>query len=497
MKRVVTADEMRKLDKTASEEFKIPPEVLMENAGSQAAGIIRTLVDDYPSIVILVGPGHNGGDAATIARHLQDLKTQVFVAPNLCEKTKIQVETLRRCKLRVYELTDSELLAEFFQKSSGPHLVIDGLMGVGLSRPITGVFADVIDLINAEADYIVSLDVPSGVCATSGEIRGPAVRADQTITFGFMKQGLLLAPGAEYAGDVIVADITLPKIFSEQGDKYLLQEEHVQGLLGKRSRYGHKNSFGQCLVVGGSVGKTGAAVLAGNGCLQVGAGLVTVATWKDAFGEMVSRLPAELMSLGIETDSDKYEMYREKIKSYSSIVVGPGLSTRAESYRVVCDLIMEYQGALVIDADGINVINDKILGFLRERKYPTVLTPHPGEMARILKKDKAEIMADPVGALRACVEITGSVCLLKGATTLISDGGPVWFHHFPNDAMATAGTGDVLAGVIGAFLGQGMKPIDAVRLGVYVHGLAGRLAGRHITASQLDLAGALSQVRAC
>jgi NAD(P)H-hydrate epimerase len=304
----------------------------------------------------------------------------------------------------------------------------------------------------------------------------------------------LLAPGAVRRGKLYHVDLGFPRAWDKEGDKLLLTHENTAPLLQQRDRFGHKNSFGHCLLIGGSPGRVGAIVMASNSCLKMGTGLVTVASWEDSYPAIEAKLSAEIMNFKIAKEGEEYHVPKPGLSAFSSIVVGPGLGMRDEGAAMLRQLLTHYSGPLVIDADGLNIIaENKFHELIAKRRAPTVLTPHPGEMSRLIDASKEQVVEAPIACVREAVERTGAIVVLKGATTLIhSTEGKTLFNHYPNDGMATAGTGDVLAGMIGGLLGQKMSALDATRLGVYVHTLAGKFAAEalgHRAMTALDIIG--------
>lgn len=499
--RVVTSREMRDIDELAIRKFKIPSIVLMENAGLRAAEIVaekHAQLSYSSEILVFAGKGKNGGDALVVARQLVAMgrRVRLFLLHSFDayqDESKQNLEILLEQKIRPIVLDNVSPLEEFFASATGPFLCVDGLLGIGFKGPLAGLFADVVDIVNAKTDYIISLDIPTGVDATTGEVIGQAIDADLTVAFGFAKIGHYIAPGALHRGELKIVDIALPVAFRNEGSIHALAKENVAVLLKRRDLYGHKNSFGHTLLFGGSKGKLGAISMASRACLRVGSGLVTVLSWEDSYEQLLARVDDEIMCHAIPPDEKRYVEMRDKVGFYSSVVVGPGMGTGDRAQRVLADFIDYYRGPLVIDADGITLLaKAEMLEKLHKRKGPTILTPHPGELSRMLKVTKEEVVNKPKEMVERAAEESNSIVLLKGATTFICAGdGHVYLNHYPNDGMATAGSGDVLAGMIGGIVGQAkMAPKDAVCLGVYLHSLAGdfaaqRLGHRSMTASDI------------
>ncbi|NDD92822.1 NAD(P)H-hydrate dehydratase, partial [bacterium] len=329
-------------------------------------------------------------------------------------------------------------------------------------------------------EEVVALDIPTGVSGNTGSIQGTAIQATLTVSFGFPKLGHFLPPGAGRRGKLVNVDISLPPRFRREGDKFLLMPGRMAELIQQRDRYGHKNSFGHTLLIGGSRGRIGAITMAARACHRMGTGLVTVATWEECLDTLMMKLPDETMSVALPSDQKEIESYRKFLANYSCVVIGPGLGSHPGGKQIVQEVLGGFQGPVVLDADALNIVADhKLHDYLVARKHPTVLTPHPGEMARLLEISKETVVEDPIQSLKTAVARTHSIVLLKGAATLISSPDEVlYLNHYPNDGMATAGSGDVLAGMIGGLLGQKMKPFEATQLAVYLHSLAGDFAAR-------------------
>lgn len=487
--RITTAAEMREIDSIADSEFGLDSAILMENAGRAASQI---LLERYPDagreteILVFAGKGNNAGDAFVVARRLIGLGRRVRVLLLQAEgtypaATSKNLEILKRMKAKLVALESAQELQGFFSQAPGPFTIVDGILGTGLQGGLEGIFAEVVDLINEQdCQQVVSLDIPTGVSGDTGVVGGNAIQATLTVSFGFPKLGHFLPPGAGKRGELVNVDISLPPRFRNQGDKFLLLQRPMGELLSKRDRYGHKNSFGHTLLIGGSPGRTGAIVMAAGACHRMGTGLVTVGTWEECFELVSAKLPAATMSVPLATQGPEYEGYAKSLEMYSSVVAGPGLGTRPEAKRLLEDLLAHYAGPVVLDADALNLVSEhRMHESLARRKGPVVLTPHMGEMARLLGVAKEEVVADPIGSLKRAVDLTHATVLLKGAATLIASPEDVlYLNHYPNDGMATAGSGDVLAGMIGGLLGQRMEPFPATLLGVYLHSLAGDLAAR-------------------
>jgi ADP-dependent NAD(P)H-hydrate dehydratase / NAD(P)H-hydrate epimerase len=485
--RVCHNAEMREIDRVAETEFGLDTLILMENAGRVAAQVIA---ERFPQagiaseILIFAGKGNNAGDAFVVARRLLCLERRVRVfhlenANGYKDAAFKNLNILKAMKAKLTHLETFSDLQSFFESSPGPFTIVDGILGTGLKGTLEGLYYDVVELINATpTSEVISLDIPSGVSGDTGAASGTSVNADLTISFGFPKLGHFLPPGAARRGELVNVDISLPPRFSREGDKFVLRRGPMRELMHERDRYGHKNSFGHTLLIGGSPGRIGAITMAARATHKMGTGLVTVASWRDCFETLMIKLPSETMTVPIDMGSAEYEQYKKNLQNYSSIVVGPGLGVRPEGKQLIEDLFGNYAGPIVVDADALNLISDyKLFDLLVRRRAPTVLTPHPGEMARLLDVPTKTVTEEPIRAVREAVRMTHSTVLLKGAATLITSPDDVlYLNHYPNDGMATAGSGDVLAGMIGGLVGQKMDAFQAALLGVYLHSLAGEFA---------------------
>ena len=486
--RICSTQEMREIDAYAESEFDLDSALLMENAGRAASQII---LEKFPKagnsseILVFAGKGRNAGDAFVAARRLMCLERNVRIF-HLASEDQYMGATLKNfsiLKKMNAKLTYIDAIAdlqEFLRNSNGPYLIIDGIFGTGLKLGVEGLFHDVVETINELNTDVVSLDIPSGVSGDTGDIHGTCISAALTISFGFPKLGHFLPPGAPRRGELINVDISLPAKFRKEGKTFLLTKSPMSALLKERDRYGHKNSFGHTLLIGGSPGRIGAIVMAARASHKMGTGLVTAATWPDSFESLSNKMPPETMGFPLHLSGPEYQVDKSQLPHYSSIVVGPGLGLRAEGKNLLQALLENYRGPIVIDADALNLISDHHLyEHLTNRRAPTVLTPHPGEMARLLGVSKDEVMRSPVECIQKTIALTHSIVLLKGAATLISSPDEVlYLNHYPNDGMATAGSGDVLAGMIGGLLGQNVNPFSGTLLGVYLHSLAGDFAAK-------------------
>ncbi|MHB0912320.1 MAG: NAD(P)H-hydrate dehydratase [Armatimonadota bacterium] len=487
--KVASADEMRSFDRRAVEEFGVPGIVLMENAGRHVFEAARHLLGDPcgKRVAIVAGRGNNGGDGFVAARHLRDAGAQVTVhlavdPSEVKGDAGINLAILTKTGLPVVRAEGSEDL-------SGSDLIIDALLGTGLRGEVRGLAVDLIERINSAGVPVVSVDIPSGLDADTGRILGTCVRADCTVTFALPKIGLLTYPGAAAAGRLVVGEIGIPHRLYEELAVELVEACHVADLLPERPCDAHKGTFGTVLTLAGSLGLTGAAAMASEAALRIGAGLSTLGVPASLQDLMAVKL-TEVMTRALpETEErslaeDALSPALELSEKADAVVLGCGLGTHPETCAFVRSFIGRANLPVVVDADGLNCLAGS--GALEKEHAELVLTPHPGEMGRLLGTDTASVQADRFAAAREAASRFRSVVVLKGARTLIADpSGRVWINPTGGPALATGGTGDVLAGAIGGLLAQGLSRVDAAVCGVYLHGLAGEIIGEQIGAGAL------------
>lgn len=486
--RILSTLAMREVDRVAIEELGVPGIVLMENA---ALGVVDAALAEAPeaeSAVVFCGPGNNGGDGLAIARHLavRGLRVVAVVATGGSEYSgdaRTQYEIA--CKmsgmgLELLVLSAESDAAPKLEEVASADLAIDALFGTGLSRPLDGQFADLVAAINALDMPTVAVDLPSGLSGDQSQPLGPHVEADLTVTFAALNVAHVFPPASAAAGTIVIADLGIPFDLVERadGDLHLLGAGDLAPLLGPRSLAAHKGDFGHLLIAAGSAGKSGAAVLAAQAAVRAGAGLVTAAVpesildvFEAASIETMSR-PLPVSAAGELSGSALAALEREAVGK-DAVAVGPGLGTSSGTAEVIRAFCLGVELPLVLDADGLNAFAGRIEA-LAERARSTILTPHPGELARLLGVETTDIVGDRLDSVRRAAEASGAIVILKGHLSLIADPeGGVYVSPTGNPGMATGGSGDVLTGMIGALLAQGVDAVAAAQLGAFVHGMAG------------------------
>ncbi len=485
--KLVKAAEMQDIDRRASSEFGIPSLVLMENAGIRTAEMVKGLLGSITDkkVIILAGRGNNGGDGLVAARHLHGSGAVpiTFVMgkiEQLSPDSQINFAILQKITDQIYPLTDESQLEKFMWELLDGDIIIDAIYGIGFKGSLNDYEARVVQWVNRSRVPVLSVDIPSGVEADSGRVKGEAVKAAATVSFALPKPGLILEPGKNYTGQLSIADISIPKALLENKrlQTNLITEDMAARLLGPRDPDGHKGTFGHALLIGGSTGLSGAILLAAQGTIRSGAGLVTAALPESLIpvfdGALQEVMSIPLMETRQGTIAPEALPAIENILGASSVcAVGPGLSRYKEA-NAILRFILERAGVpVVIDADGLNALAEDI-DILKERQIPIVLTPHPGEMARLTGQSTEEIQSDRIHYAVHYAREWGATVVLKGNKTVIAaPNGETYINITGNPGMATAGSGDVLCGIITGLISQGINPVNASVAGVYLHGLSG------------------------
>lgn len=480
--KILTVSQMREFDHRAIEELGIPSLVLMENAARSVVDAVETHFAGAFAVFVLCGPGNNGGDGLAAARQLNargfDVRCLVASSPDrMSDDARRQLEICRTAKMEIDVLTPEEMLRWVRDESALWDLAVDALFGSGLNRPLAGAWADIVEALNKSPLPILAVDIPSGLNGDSADPIGPHVDADVTVTFGAPQPAHVLWPAQEAAGRLELADLGVPAVLLREmrAALDLLDAVEIRSLLPIRARAAHKGDVGHVLIWAGSAGKSGAAILAARAAGRSGAGLVTVVAPEEVT-RIADTASLESMSLALPAEANSETIADRVLEAAGErtiLAAGPGLGRLDAVGSAVRRVVAECPVPMVLDADALNAFAGDVKA-LRRRESPAVLTPHPGELGRLLGTTAAEVQGDRLAAARRAADATGCVVLLKGYRSLVAlpdDGTLVCPTGGPG--LATGGTGDVLTGMIAGLMAQGLEPHHAAGVAVYLHGLAG------------------------
>ena len=508
--KLVTAKEMKVLDVQAQNDYAMPGILLMDNAAQAVAEAVHEALTalEGERVVIFCGGGNNGGDGLGAARWLQSygVSVRAFVVGAALDAVQgdaaMELAMFTKAGGRVEALSteDDWVLAEL--AASKADVLVDALLGTGFHGELEGDVLRACELLNKSEKYILAVDIPTGVNADNGAVCEQAVRADHTVTMALVKTGLLLYPGREYCGDIELADISMPVKLVEdyKSDKYRLTDEIVRELLPLRKANAHKGDAGRVVICAGSPGYTGAAALASDAAVKAGAGLVSLYTPLSSRDVLAIKLTEVMVHgllermpgiLGGGAASD----VASSAEAADVLAIGPGLGTSESTQEAVRTILQKITTPVVIDADALTALagHTEILAAMQAQK---VLTPHPGEMARLTGLEIAEIQADRINVAKKYAEQWQAIVVLKGAPTVIGcPNGTVYVNSTGNSSLATGGSGDVLTGIIAGLAAQEISLQEAAICGVYLHGLAAELTGIDIGLAAGELAALLPQAR--
>lgn len=494
--KIVTATQMRELDRRTIEEAGVKGIDLMERAGQGVATAARRLaeVSGFPDPIVhlIAGRGNNGGDAFVAARLLkeQNFAVEVWLAGSANQVTgdaRLNLSRLKTAGITVREMpTVDDWLAALAQPFWA-EILVDGVLGTGITGPARGPAAAAIQYIRAQANDVLCLaiDIPSGLNADTGEAEGDTVIADLTVTMGLPKRGLVQPVALEFVGSLEVVDIGIPREYIEDldldDDLELIYLTDLQPLFPRRKRVSHKGDYGHVLLIGGAAGYSGAITLAARAALRSGVGLVSALAPEGVADIVATATPEVMVHRGPQNRegglaASAWGEWRERVGHFSAVLIGPGLGRSSDALALTRKLLKECPVPLVLDADALTVLAGQPEA-LREAHYAPVLTPHPGELAHLLGWQTEAIQKDRGGSATSAAERTGGVVVLKGAGTVVAQSKrPLQINLTGNPGMATGGMGDVLAGLLAGLVAQGFEPFDAARVAVYLHGRAGDLA---------------------
>ncbi len=484
---LLTAQEMAEIDRYTIEELGIPGVVLMENAGKGATRFFMEVVDDIFSkrVVIVAGSGNNGGDGFVIARHLWCKGHRDVRVICLKELSRLKGDALVNCSIikklgvPLVEYTTEDHLEDISEELERSDVIIDAILGTGLRSDVRGLYRAVIERINAQNKAVLAVDMPSGLDSSTGKPLGVCVKALATATFGLPKIGQVITPGHNWVGKLKVVDIGIPDAVIEKFSpgRVFFGNGEASKILRPRADDSHKGTYGHLLVLSGSVGKTGAAALVSLGAARVGAGLVTLLI-PESLNPILEEKLTEPMTVPIAETPQKsaslesLETVLQELANKTAFAIGPGISLHEETQELVRELLPRVTCPMVIDADGLTALKGHV-DTLKNLSSPAVLTPHPGEMARLIDSTSKEVQQNRLEIAERFSKEYGVVVVLKGFRTIIAaPDGRAAINSSGNPGMASGGMGDVLTGAIGGFLAQRYDPFDAACLGVFFHGMA-------------------------
>jgi NAD(P)H-hydrate epimerase len=492
--KVLTSKEMREIDRKTIEEIGIPGPVLMENAGIQITGAI---LKRFPriteeNVVIVAGKGNNGGDGFVVARHLFNLGARPNVLL-LASKQELKGDAAlnfgiaEKIGVEIAEVTKIEKWKKHRIGLFHASVIVDAIFGTGLLKPAEGLYAIAIEDINKAPGFKVAVDIPSGLSSDTHLLIGPAVKADLTVALAAPKIGHVLPPAEEYVGELVISDISIPPFLFEDESLKLEVIEKKDALLyvQKRKRDSHKGTYGHLFVLAGSLGKTGAAVMAAKAALRMGAGLVTVGTPQSCW-PVIARSMMELMTEALPETPQKtiseaaLPMVLDLLKGKDAVLIGPGISARPSTAKLVVSLMPKIKVPAVIDADGLNILAENP-DALKSFSCPAVLTPHPGEFARLIRRSNKDVLDNRLALAAEFADKYKVFLVLKGYRTLVATPqGKIFINPTGNPGMATGGSGDVLSGMIASLIIQEKNILGATEAAVYLHGLSGDIGAKKI-----------------
>ena len=484
---ILDNDGMREADRHTIEDLGVPGMVLMENAATGVVDAIREVFPEARRILILCGPGNNGGDGFAAARHLHNGGLDV----QLClvgDPAKLSPDAAANHRLAeafgvpIAVIEDDDLsLVEALLDDEPTDLVVDALLGTGTDRPLAGRYAALVELVEASGLPVVAVDVPTGLNGSSSAIPGPHLPADLTVTFASLKTCHVLPPACVACGEVAVVDIGIPPAALEAGSSlWMTEDEDISLMLPTRSPDAHKGRFGHLLIVAGSQGRGGAVAMAAKSAVVVGSGLVTMAV-PEPVVPVVDAACLEAMTHAMEPDDAGAVAGPRGLENLldriTAIATGPGMGTGAGAKKTLDWILDTWNGPLLLDADAVNLLAENPER-LAAREVQAVLTPHPGELARLLGTSTEKVLADRLEAAREAARRSGAIVVAKGYGTIIAEpGGQAWVNPTGDVGLASGGSGDVLSGAIGALLAQGLEPLRAALVGCWLHGRAGEIGG--------------------
>ncbi|MGL5822856.1 MAG: NAD(P)H-hydrate dehydratase [Sarcina sp.] len=466
------AEDIKSIDKYCEENLGIPSLLLMENA---AISILKHLdLHINNTFTIICGVGNNGGDGLALARHLfaRGKIINLFIIGDLAKATRdftYNKNIIEKLNIQFEYLSENETLLKFTECLKSSDVIVDAIFGIGLKRDINGIFKEVINIINDSSKIVVGVDIPSGIDSNTGEVRGVSTYCNKTVTFGCYKKGMIENIIYPRIGKVFQENVGIPEFVFDIFHKglFLSTEDFVKGIIPKRGFGGHKGQFGRVCIIAGKVGYTGAAYLTVEATIRTGSGLVTLVTDKYV-QEVLSTKLVEAMTY--DYSKDEYE-FRQILAKSDCIAIGPGLGVGKETLYLLKEALDSNCTNIVIDADALNVLSDNMYLLKNIKDKKVVITPHPGEMARLIRKDIEFVNENRIEISKKLAKKYNVIVLLKGHHTIITDGEKVFINSTGNSAMSSGGMGDCLTGIIASLIGQGIESFKATVFSAYVHGL--------------------------
>lgn len=483
--KILSSAAMREVDRRTIEEFGVPGAVLMESAGMRIAEFIFSRFPKESRIVVLTGPGNNGGDGLVAARLLAQVGYQVSLWSTVKSggykgDAALNDKYLLKTNFPYRRLSQSADIEQFGHDLNSADLLVDALLGIGTDRDVEGLLAELIAAINSNSVPVLAVDIPSGINADSGNIMGCAIKADWTVTFAAPKTGLMVYPGAGMAGEVVIGAINIPTALFEDEPFEIVNAYYVNKELPLRPIDAHKGSVGRVLIVAGSPGMSGAAALAAESALKGGAGLVYLAAPASACAALEAKL-TEVITIALPEispgiiDLSASDIIIEKARSCDVLAVGPGLDTGEATSELLNKLVQLSPVPMVFDAGALVALR-QTMSMLRSARHIPVVTPHPGEMARLVGKSTGQVQSSRLETVIKYANLWNCIVMLKGPNTIIATpDGRAAINPTGCTALSTAGSGDLLTGLVASFIAQGMTSEAGARSGAFVHGLAGDL----------------------
>lgn len=481
----------KKLEDNAVKEGGIEHIKLMENAGTSVFRFINDRLGvNNKSVAIVCGRGNNGGDGFAVAKRMFDggAKVRILLAlgdPTTDDASKLLKDS-EQAGIKTISYVEEKDKLEFSKTLDASDIIVDAIFGVGFHGTVSDTLTEIIDMINSARGTVVSIDVPSGVDSDSGEVAGPCVRADYTVTFSTTKPGHVIYPAVDYCGHVHIATIGIDEHIINEQEHHIstIEYQSIRLFFQPRKNNTHKGTYGKLLNISGSMGMAGSATFSGKAAVMSGVGMVEMAVTKDIYPIVAANLidPVYILLESNEQgtiSAKSIPLILEKMKSATAVMIGCGLGKGEDVQELVEEIIRNAEVPVVIDADGLNAIKDN-LSVLSEAKAPVIMTPHPGEMARLVGKTNDEVQSQRLEVASSFAMTYGVYLVLKGANTVFATpDGRIMINLTGNPGMSKSGSGDVLAGLMGSLLAQGMNPEDAAAAAVHIHGLAGDRAAEH------------------